>query len=452
MKNVKNNKYFTSAECEMSSGEKKHVHSLLMCAVLLIILPALLCGSVLSFAKSIYSPENKQHSEDLLNIVQLDAEVLEENGKKLEEFDNNIKEKEALIRDIEKQISEKAQTPEEKLCVEELYDRQIKALFDLHEMCREYSETCTQWSEDTRTLLADPISEYEKYLALYKERLALSYEVGTPDKSEIFSTSNTIIDFIAGKAMLDELKAYEEELRIKAEELYAVVADGLETVKYYITKASSYSGKSLAAYDELKNISQKASGYLDSINSDKDVYNYYLLLAEESQQRLAKEIAESIDKYSDAFTGKTEKLEWPLSSDFFYTDYIGSGHESRYEWSAVLSKYVNITHSGMDIYTAGTHAEVLAAAKGMVIYADYIPLKGYTVAVLHAGNIVTVYSHCATLKVELGSMVEAGDVIALSGVSGDADTEKITFEVFAKGDFVDPAGFIELPDVSLSEN
>ena len=88
----------------------------------------------------------------------------------------------------------------------------------------------------------------------------------------------------------------------------------------------------------------------------------------------------------------------------------------------------------------------------MVIYSDYIPLKGYTVAVLHAGNTVTVYSHCTILKAEVGSTVNAGDIIAMSGISGDADTAKITLEMFVKGEFVDPADSIELPDVSLSEN
>ena len=452
MKNIENNEYFTLAESEKAIGKKKHVQLLVSCVALLIVLCVLLCGSVISFAKSIYSPENKPDSENKSDIVQLDAEILEENEKKLEEFDNNIKEKETLIRDIEKQISEKAQTPEEKLYIEELYDRQIKALFDKYEMCQEYSKICTQWSENARALIADSVAEYEMYLALYKERLALNYEVGTPDKSEIFSTSDSIIDFITGKAMLDELKAYEEELRVKVEDLYSVVSGGLETVKYYITKANDYYGKSVSSYEELKKISQKASGYLESINSDKDAYNYYLLLATESQQRLAREIAENAEKYSDLITGKAEKLVWPLGNDFFYTDYIGKGHESKYEWSAVLEKYVNITHSGIDIYTAGTFAEVLAASKGVVIYSDYIPLKGYTVAVLHAGNIVTVYSHCAVLKAELGSIVNAGDVIALSGVSGDADTAMITFEVFTKREFVDPSAHIALPDVSLAES
>ena len=94
MKKMKNNEYLTATEREMTSG-KKHIHVLIVCVALLIILSVLLCGSILSFAKSIYSPQNKQDSEDKMNIVQLDAEILVENEKKLEEFDNNIKEKEA---------------------------------------------------------------------------------------------------------------------------------------------------------------------------------------------------------------------------------------------------------------------------------------------------------------------------------------------------------------------
>ena len=49
MKKIKNNEYFTSAECEMTTG-KKHIHALVACLALLIILSVLLCGSVLSFA------------------------------------------------------------------------------------------------------------------------------------------------------------------------------------------------------------------------------------------------------------------------------------------------------------------------------------------------------------------------------------------------------------------
>ena len=451
MEEIKNNEYFTAADREIPLG-KKGAHILLACAALLVVLSVLLCGSILSFSKSVYLQENGQVNDDASGMSQLNSEIIEQNEKKLEEFDNKIKEKEELIEALEKQISEKVQTPEEKLYKEELYDKLIKALFDKYEMCQEYSMICTGWSEDTRALLADSISEYEMYLALYKERLAVNYEVGTPDKSEIFSTSENIIDFIAGKAMLDDLKAYEEELRVKVENLYIVVADGLTTVKYYITKADGYSRKALLSYDELKKVSERAAGYLESINSDKDVYNYYLLLTAESQQKLAKEISENIEQYSSDVTGQAQNLVWPLSSDFFYTDYIGNGHESKYEWSTVLGKYINIAHSGIDIYTAGVITEVLAASNGVVVYSDYIPLKGYTVAILHAGNKVTVYSHCTTIKAELGNTVAEGEVIALSGISGDADMTKITLEVFVKGEFVDPTAHIVLPDVSLSEN
>ena len=216
MEEIKNNEYFTAADREIPLG-KKGAHILLACAALLVVLSVLLCGSILSFSKSVYLQENGQVNDDSSGMSQLNSEIIEQNEKKLEEFDNKIKEKEELIEALEKQISEKVQTPEEKLYKEELYDKLIKALFDKYEMCQEYSMICTGWSEDTRALLADSISEYEMYLALYKERLAVNYEVGTPDKSEIFSTSENIIDFIAGKAMLDDLKASLSEKNITLE-------------------------------------------------------------------------------------------------------------------------------------------------------------------------------------------------------------------------------------------
>ena len=204
--------------------------------------------------------------------------------------------------------------------------------------------------------------------------------------------------------------------------------------------------------DFVKKLSEKATGYLADINSDKDLYNYYLLTSAENQQKLAKQLNENIKKYSGLVSGKVKEYLWLLGSEYFYTDYIGSGHESKYEWSELLGKYVNINHSGVDIYTAGSLAEVYATADGAVIYSDYCPIKGYMVALLHANGVVTVYSHCSTLKAELGSVVKAGEIVALSGISGDADSAKVSIEFFVKGEFVDPADYIKLPDVSLSGN
>ena len=453
MKKIKKNKYFISSDRE-SASEKKGLKSILLLAATLLALIALLCGSIISFAKAVDAAENEDDNKvgPSTEDIALNIEISEEIKLALEEFDNNISEKDALIKEIDEQISNSAGTPEDKLYAEKLYDSKIKLILDKYEMCEQYSSICVEWSEETRALLSDSIAEYEKYLAAYKERLSVNYEVGSPDKSEIFSTSDNIIDFITGQAMLEEIKIYEEALRVKVEELYAVVADGLGVVKYYLTKADGYSQVSAAAYEEFKVASEDAKKYLNDIYSDKDMYNYYLNATAESQQRIAKLIEENSKKYSSLVSGKVEEYLWPLSSEFFYTDYLGKGHESRYEWSSLLGKYINITHSGIDIYTAGSVTDVLASADGVVIYSDYCTVKGYTVAVLHAKGVVTVYSHCSKLNAELGSTVKAGESIALSGISGDADSTMVNLEVFVKGEFVDPADYIELPDVSLSGN
>ena len=342
MKKIKKNKYFIPIG-NSAVSDKKHIHALVILTVALLALSVLLCGSVISFAKAMNASDSGSGiSDDISDVVKINAEISEEIKLKIEEFDNSIKEKDSFIKDIENQISECTDTPEDKLYVEELYDRQIKAVLDKYEMCGEYSALCIKWSEETRLLLDDSIAEYEKYLTYYKDRLSVNYEVGTPDQSKIFSTSETIIEFITGQAILEELKIYDESLRIKVEELYAEVSDGLGVVKYYITKADEYSRLALEAYDDFKVFSEKAIGYLADISFDKDVYNYYLSFSAENQQKLTKQLTENISKYSGLVSGKVGNYLWPLSSEFFYTDYIGSGHESKYEWSSVLGKYINI--------------------------------------------------------------------------------------------------------------
>jgi murein DD-endopeptidase MepM/ murein hydrolase activator NlpD len=87
---------------------------------------------------------------------------------------------------------------------------------------------------------------------------------------------------------------------------------------------------------------------------------------------------------------------------------------------------------------------VKAAENGVVIYAgDGLKDFGNTVLVRHENGLVTVYGHASSIKVARGETVKRGQEIAVSGVSGSADTPKLHFEVRKDSAPVDPAGFLE---------
>lgn len=98
---------------------------------------------------------------------------------------------------------------------------------------------------------------------------------------------------------------------------------------------------------------------------------------------------------------------------------------------------------GIDIAVpAGT--PVKAAENGVVIYAgDGLKEYGNTVLVRHENGLVTVYGHNENIKVSRGDKVIRGQEIARSGMSGNAASPKLHFEVRKNSTPVDPGTYLE---------
>ena len=86
---------------------------------------------------------------------------------------------------------------------------------------------------------------------------------------------------------------------------------------------------------------------------------------------------------------------------------------------------------------------VRAAENGTVIYAGSgLKQFGKTVLVQHANGLVTVYGHADTLNVAKGQKVARGDVIASSGMTGNAASPRVHFQVRKGSTPVDPSGYL----------
>ena len=98
--------------------------------------------------------------------------------------------------------------------------------------------------------------------------------------------------------------------------------------------------------------------------------------------------------------------------------------------------------SGLDI-SAPSGSQIRAAENGTVIYAGSgLKQYGKTVLIQHENGLVTVYGHADTLGVAKGQKVNRGDVIASSGMTGQAETPRVHFQVRKGQTPVDPNTYL----------
>jgi len=98
-------------------------------------------------------------------------------------------------------------------------------------------------------------------------------------------------------------------------------------------------------------------------------------------------------------------------------------------------------HNGMDI-KAPHSSPVLAVAGGVVTYAGTQRGYGNIIMVDHGDGFMTTYAHLHSKDVEQGDAVMEGQSIGTVGVTGNATTPHVHFEVRHEGKPIDPAKFL----------
>lgn len=98
-------------------------------------------------------------------------------------------------------------------------------------------------------------------------------------------------------------------------------------------------------------------------------------------------------------------------------------------------------HTGIDI-SAPTGTPVHAVAEGMVTFAGVRSGYGDVVEIDHGNGYMTRYAHNSALLVHPGQRVHVGDVISDAGSTGRSTGSHVHFEVWYKGNVVNPLAYV----------
>ena len=113
--------------------------------------------------------------------------------------------------------------------------------------------------------------------------------------------------------------------------------------------------------------------------------------------------------------------------------------------SGLISEPFNseIKHFAVDIALA-KDTPIKSVAVGTVVLAEWTSDTGYVIVIKHNHGLLSVYKHNSTIEKSQGDIVQAGEVIAFSGNSGELSTGyHLHFELWIDGYPVDPTNFID---------
>ena len=105
------------------------------------------------------------------------------------------------------------------------------------------------------------------------------------------------------------------------------------------------------------------------------------------------------------------------------------------QWNSRLKTTTD--NPGIDI-KGQPGSSIRSTMSGVVTTITYIRGYGTTIIIDHGGGFYTVYSHVTNIQTQVDSEVRSGDVIAYMGDSGSVNGAKLHFEVWGKGQKLDP--------------
>ena len=225
------------------------------------------------------------------------------------------------------------------------------------------------------------------------------------------------------------------QLEAKAEttyKLYAVTLDGEEkAIIASLDEAEKIVDEMTEKYEDKIDLD---IGITEKITTDKTIQNSVKL----AKSRVSSSIENAVDK-KEAEEAKQREIDAHTVQGVYLQVTPVSG--------IITSRFGNREsirtsgHTGLDIAApAGT--PIKAAASGTVTFAGYSGGYGYVIKMNNGNGVQTYYGHCSRLYVSAGEKIEAGEVIAAVGSTGNSTGNHLHFEVRVNGSVVNPQKYL----------
>ena len=237
---------------------------------------------------------------------------------------------------------------------------------------------------------------------------------------------NEIMD--ADQAVIDQLQALQVEIEEKKASLEASKAESEAAKADLVVKKAELDSQRQEANALIQSLAaneNETEAAIDGLEEEEAAIQ--AMIIKKSKELAAQQAAQSGNQtVSNAALGG---YIWPVSSRYITSTFGGR---------ASPGGIGSTNHKGIDIGRVGYTTEIHAAKAGTVIVSQYSSSYGNYVVVSHGSGNTTLYAHMSSIKVSVGTYVQQGQTIGITGSTGHSTGPHLHFEVVENGVLVNP--------------
>lgn len=367
------------------------------------------------------------------------------------DFSKELKNQNEAINALKDEINQLRSKLKKTETQEKSAARRISLLDEEISLTSKLVQALEREEERTRTsivTLKNEIERNENELVVlrerYEKRVVNAYQKGQlTDLERVFSSTTwrqamyrthylKIISDIE-KKLTKKIQKLLIEVSQQKLELEAALRENLNLQREKEKQVNSYRNMRINRQKELNKIrsDKKAmSGYI--VEKEAGVKQLETIIKQVLEDKARHEREERIRQQQEALKTKTfsalkGQLPWPAQGRIIAK--FGR------QWNP---KHKTTTDNpGIDIKGQPGSA-IRSIMGGVVTTITYIRGYGTTIFIDHGGGFYTVYSHVTNIQTHVDSEVRSGDVIAYMGDSGSVNGAKLHFEIWGKGQKLNP--------------
>ena len=377
-----------------------------------------LCLAVLCLAADL-APATARVSQEDIDALKGDAADLKDQRKELEA---QLK---TLANDKSTAIARK-----------NLLDQQIantsSQIANVEQQIAQYDQLIAQKEEELRQAEAEEAEQY----ALFCRRVRAMEEQGTISYWSVLFKADSFTDLLSRMDFINEIMEADQRVIDDLKAMQVRIEEAKTSLEGSRTEARAARDELAAKKNELDAQRAEANKVIQQIAAAEDETEATLDEMEAEQAKIQKEI---------------ERLNRELQAQLAAEGMSNQSNPGGYIWP-VNSRYITSTmggrtspggigstnHQGTDIGRVGYTSPIYAAKAGTVIVSQRSSSYGEYVVISHGSGNTTLYGHMSSRKVSVGQYVNQGDVIGITGSTGNSTGPHLHFEVVENGRRVNP--------------